>query len=113
MKRQFSVFDGLFLLALYFKLSRTGPALSWFEVFTPYLVEGVAAIIGAALTLFNVKDRLKFKLWQWAMQLRVKWAGKAARAFMAEQQAKGKAQATARKVGGNPGQFVDPANKGQ
>ena len=110
MKRLFSIFDGLFLLALYFKLSGTGPALSWFDVFAPYLVEAVAALIGSVLTLFNVKDRLKFLAWQWAMNLRVKWAGKAARAFMADQQAKGQA---ARKVGGNPGQFVDPANKGQ
>lgn len=112
MKRQFSIFDGLFLLALYFKLSGSGPALSWFDVFAPYLVEAVTVLIGSVFTLFNVKDRLKFRLWQWAMNLRVKWAGKAARAFMAEQNAK-TGQAPARKVGGNPGQFVDPANKGR
>lgn len=112
MKRHFSIFDGLFLLALYFKLSGTGPVITWLEVFLPYLVEGVAAIIGAVAKLFNWPDRLKFWFWKAAMRVRVRRAGEQARAVMAGH-VKAAEQARARKTGGNPGQFVDPANKGQ
>lgn len=111
MKRTFNIFDGLFLLALYFKLSGTGPALAWWEVFAPYIVEAFSVVVAFVLNLFNLKDRLKFWFWKMGMKLRVRRAANKASAFMKAAEERGKE--AARKTGGNPGQFVDPANKGQ
>lgn len=109
MKRRFNVFDGLFLLALYFKLSHTGPSISWFEAFAPYMVESVSIIVGAVAKTLSLKDRYKFLVWKIAMRLRVRQAAKQSAQFMKMAE---EAKATTRKESGNPGAFVDPANKG-
>lgn len=111
MKRQFNIFDGLFLMALYFKLTGTGLVLCWVAVFLPYMVEGALAIIGAYSRLFGWNERVKFWFWNWAKNKAVKRAGAQARAYMKAQEEAGKEQA--RKTGGNPGQFVDPKNLGK
>jgi hypothetical protein len=79
MKKQFSVFDALFILFLYFKLSGTGPSMKWWECFSPYIMECGFTLLGFLYTLFNVGGRLKFILWRKAMRIRVKVAAKKAK----------------------------------
>lgn len=101
MRKTFSIFDGLFLLFLYFKLSGTGPGLAWWEVWIPYMIE-VVYIIGANIAkAFAVRDRLKYFLWNIAVKVRVKQAGKQARRVMATGDSLNKQRS-------NPGKFIDP-----
>jgi hypothetical protein len=111
MKRTFNIFDGLFLMALYFKLTKTGLVLCWPAVFLPYMVEGTLAMITAYSSLFNWPDRVKFWLYQFAVKMRVAKAGKQARKFMKAQEEAGRERA--RQTGGNPGRFIDPENTGK
>lgn len=109
MKRQFNIYDGLFLLALVFKLRNIEPVPKWWEVFAPYMLEAVTVVIVAIFATLGIKERLKFWLWQLALKLRVKMAGKKARQFMKAQAEKGKEQAR----NGNPGRFIDPQITGK
>jgi hypothetical protein len=109
MKRHFNIFDGLFLMALYFKVTATGLVLCWAAVFTPYLVEGALALITAYSKLFGWNERVKFWFWNFAKDRAVKRAGTQARAYMKAQEKAGQDQARS----GNPGKFVDPKNLGK
>lgn len=93
MKRQLNIFDGLFLLALYFKLTSTGLVLCWPGVFVPYLAEAILAIITAYSRAFGWIDRIKYWFWKGAMERGIKRAGKKARQFMKSAEEAGKAQA--------------------
>jgi hypothetical protein len=111
MKRNFNIFDGLFLMALYFKLTGTGLILCWVAVFIPYMVEGALALIAAYFRLFGWTDQVKFWLWKFALNKRVAKAGDKAREFMKAQEEAGRDKA--RQTGGNPGRFNDPQNMGK
>lgn len=111
MKRTFNIFDGLFLMALYFKLTGTGLVVCWVAVFLPYMVEGALALIAAYSRLFGWSERIKFWFWNWAKDRAIKRAGTQARAYMKKQEEAGKEQA--RQTGGNPGRFTDPQNLGK
>lgn len=92
MKRVFNVFDGLFLLGLYFKLSGTGPALQWWEVFAPYALEAVGIAIRLWLSTYSFGDRLAFVLFKWKVTNTMRQASKDAekqvkKAFYADMQA--------------------------
>ncbi len=108
MKRQFNVFDGLFLIALVFKLRNLDPVPAWWEVFAPYLFEALTILIGTLLTAFSFKERSKFWLYEIVMKIRVKQAAKQARRFMKQKTAEGRAKANS-----NPGQYMDPQNTGK
>lgn len=101
--RPFNVFDGLFLLALAFKLTGEGPALSWFDVFAPYLIEAVLAIVGAIAGIFQWGERLKFFAWEKAVGWRLKGLAKKAKAIAR----KDIAPAGPNKTTGNPGRAYD------
>lgn len=107
MKRQFNIFDGLFLLALVFKLKNWTPTPTWFEVFLPYVIESVLSLIKVLSQLFGWEDRVKFWFWNWAKDRAVKRAGTKARDYMKAQEEAGKARS------GNPGRFTDPQNLGK
>lgn len=111
MKRTFNIFDGIFLMALYFKLTGSGLVLCWVAVFLPYLIEGALALITAYSRLFGWPERIKFWFWNWAKDWAVKRAGKRARAYMKKQEQAGKDHAAT--MGGNPGRFTDPQNLGK
>lgn len=107
MKRTFNIFDGLFLLALYFKLTGTGLVVCWPAVFLPYLLEGALAIVSAFSGLFGWADRVKYWFWKFALNRRVDKAGDKARKFMDDKFKEGQARS------GNPGRFIDPQNTGK
>lgn len=111
MKRTFNIFDGLFLMALYFKLTSTGLVLCWPAIFLPHLVEGGLAIIAAYSKLFNWPDRVKFWLFKFTLNRDMAKAGSKARKFMKAQEEAGRERA--RQSGGNPGRFIDPENTGK
>lgn len=119
MKRQFNVFDGIFLLALFLKLTNQGPAITWIDVFTPYIVEAFFAGIGALATLFSWREKIKYWFWNAAMKWRVKMAGKNARAMMHGIAKENEAVRAVNKAsdakasGSNPGQFIDPQKLGK
>lgn len=60
MKRSFNLFDGLFLLAVYFKLSGVYP-VSFLELWAPYLLEALMAIIYLVATMYGWQ--LRFQTW--------------------------------------------------
>lgn len=76
MIKQFTLYDGLFILALYFKLTNTGLVLSWWLVFAPFYVEAIILFISKIGGLFGVVDRVKFFLWKYAMAKQVAKAAK-------------------------------------
>jgi hypothetical protein len=77
--RPFNVFDGLFLVALYFKLSGQGPAIAWWEVFAPYMVEAVITIVGSVVVALQWHERIKYFLWKKAVGWRMKKLAKKAK----------------------------------
>lgn len=109
MKRPFSIFDALFLVALIFKIRGFEPVLTWFEVFAPYVFEAFTVLIAALFKMYGVNDRAKFWLWKLALSVRTDKAARKAKQFMKAQEEAGKAQARS----GNPGKFVDPKNLGK
>lgn len=60
MKRGINLYDGLFLLALYFKLSGTGPALNWVEVFLPYVIHLIVSLFMLIDSIFKFTELVKF-----------------------------------------------------
>jgi hypothetical protein len=79
--RNFQFTDGLVLLFLYFKLSGNTnvPGLTWFAVFSPWLIEIVWNFIGAYLQVNDVTKRLTFWIWKFFMKRRVNRASAQAR----------------------------------
>lgn len=76
MIKQFTLYDALFIMALYFKLTNTGLILSWWLVFAPFYVEAIILFISKVGGLFGVIDRVKFFLWKYALEKRIAKAGK-------------------------------------
>jgi hypothetical protein len=113
MKRPFNIFDALFMMALVFKLTGTGLQVAWWELFTPYAIEGLFAIIGAIATLFSWRERVKFWFWKLAMNFRVRQAGANAKAYMDGIQKAHDNFLKAKQASSNPGQFIDPADLGK
>jgi hypothetical protein len=111
MKRTFNIFDALFLMALYFKLTNSGLVLCWPAVLLPYLIEGGGVLISAYSRLFGWNERVKFWFWNWAKDRAIKRAAKQARAYMKNQEEAGRERV--RQTGSNPGRFVDPENTGK
>lgn len=103
MKRGLTIFDALFLLALVAKATNTklfGHGVSWFNVFSPYLVYLIVLIIEIYLTREHASERLRFFFWRMWVNNKARKARKTA-----EQEFK-----TAYKKGrqaGNPGQAYD------
>lgn len=98
MKRQLNIFDGLFLMALYFKITNTGLVLCWAAVFIPYYTEAALGVITAYSRLFGWGDRIKYWFWKWAMDRGVKRAGEKAREYMKAAEEKGRLQALKNKT---------------
>lgn len=118
MKRNFTVWDGLFILFLAFKLNGTGPDLTWLQVFSVYILQAFLLVIFSLSESLGFTDRLKFFYWKGIIGVRV-WfaAGKAKREVM-ESYHEAMAKEDLKKsylnrVSGNPGIFVDPAKKGK
>lgn len=102
MKRQFNIFDGLFLLTFFAKalhLTMFGHGVTWFAVFVPYLVEGLLVIAREVLTRLSVPEKLRF--WLWKLWLR-----------MATRKIKAEAMRNV-KQSANPGTFNNPADFGK
>jgi hypothetical protein len=62
MKRITFVLGLLFVLGVHYKLTGTGPALSWVEVFLPLILEGVWWILVAVDALFNITAGIRFRI---------------------------------------------------
>lgn len=100
MKRQFNLFDALFIVALVFKLKNWPPVPAWWEVFCPYMIEAVIALITLAMAFYGVTDSIKQWLVNKAIAWRVRRSAVKAKKFVKGEFEKGKASA-------NPGRAVD------
>lgn len=81
MKRIFSLFDAVFVLFLYFKLSET-LALSWITVFSPFVIEWSLQFVGALDKTFGWSAWVNYRFWKLALKWRVDRATKQARREM-------------------------------
>jgi hypothetical protein len=79
MKRHFNLFDALFILFLYFKLSETGPELNWLTIFAPYLAEWLFILWAAMDKTFGWSDRVAYSFWKLALKWRIKMNARQAR----------------------------------
>lgn len=109
MKKPISLIEGLFLLFLYFKLTGTGLALSWFWVFSPFLFSAVFTVLEFFVDRYGVVDRIKF--WLWKIDLKIKSSQEIKKEKRHIRQMDQVARFT--KAGGNPGAFQDPVKTGE
>lgn len=107
MKRNLSLFDGLALLMLYFKLSGTGPDVTWLMVVAPYMVEVVVVILLYIGTLFSWSEKIRFFIFKKIIAIRSKAAGKKASKNIND------LYNNAKNRSANPGQYHDPVKTGK
>jgi len=62
MKRTELICTALTLMGIHYKLTGTGPDLSWFEVFLPLIIEGILYIIKALDGLLNISAPLRLRI---------------------------------------------------
>lgn len=62
MKRTELICTALTLMAIHYKLTGTGPDLSWFEVFLPLIIEGVLYILMALDGLFQISTPIRLRI---------------------------------------------------
>lgn len=83
MIRPITIFDGLFLLFVYFKLNGDWPEISWWLVICgPYCGQLLFLAIVVMAKTFSFEDRLKFFFWNWAVKRKLKKASSDARKNM-------------------------------
>lgn len=116
MKRPINLLDGLFLLFLYFKLSGEGPKISWFEVFTPFIVGLLWTIVNFMLTesgfYGEIVDRFSFWLWKIRNKTLIKKAARNAHKAVMDSVLHG-VHDVKNKAQGNPGQAHDSLKTGK
>lgn len=105
MKKSFSVFDGLFLLALYFKLSGT-VNVSWLGVVAPCVLEMFVSGLLLMNSIYGWDNKPKIWLIKILSKKTFNDAVKAAKA-----QAESEHKREQRRA--NPGQHIDPKNLGK
>lgn len=69
MKRVNLICTVLFFMGLHYKLTGTGPALSWIEVFLPFIIEAVLYILLALDALFNLTGPVRM----WIIKPIIMW----------------------------------------
>jgi hypothetical protein len=62
MKRTEIICTALTLMGIHYKLTGTGPDLSWLEVFLPLIIEGVLYILLAVDGLFNISAPIRLRI---------------------------------------------------
>lgn len=102
MKRQFNVFDALFILALFGKLSGSIPEVSWLDVVTPYLIEAVVVIFSVFNSVYGWDVSVRTSFLRWVASRKYDRVYKQAKKETEEQFR-----------GSNPGSHKDPAKTGK
>lgn len=100
MKKNFSIYDALFIVALVFKLRHWEPVPTWFEVFCPYVIELGIMLIVFLFRIYGISSWLEQWLTRKAIAWRVRLSARKAKKFVNGKYNEGLASR-------NPGRVVD------